>query len=433
MKAVVEILRLEAVVELLKLNISQSLAEQLVFAAEQGNFIQFQSLLEQAVAADSTALGVGRSISDILAAVDTITKNIGTGITDSAVARELISTGLGKSASDTAATSDAIAVYPNKSPTDTAHMTDEEQLSIVKALFSELYATDDLDGAASLLDDQEMQFVKASSDAAYVADTLFRFVIFTRQFAENSFASDEQALLLGKNVNDDLDVSEVFSFVLAYVRALEDNGYAQDAITARTFDKALAHTGVASDDFFRAVAYVREFYNSAAAADTFSSTVSKPLSDALSVSDAIEVLLIVNILLAETVSFSDTHQSAYTKSLADILSVTDDIDGEASVLDDQEMQFVKQQTDSAIMSDVIEFIISVVRSFQETPSVADALAKATARSQSDNALAGDTAIVAPGKGLQNTASTSDAGSLRSQGYCDLSYFAGDYVGATRTF
>ncbi len=119
--------------------------------------------------------------------------------------------------------------------------------------------------------------------------------------------------------------------------------------------------------------------------------------------------------------------------MTDILSVTDDVDGEASVLDDQEMQFVKQRTDSAIMSDVIEFIISAVRNFQETPSVADALAKATARSQSDNALAGDAAIVAPGKGLQNTASTSDAGSLRSQGYCDLSYFADDYVGATRTF
>jgi len=41
--------------------------------------------------------------------------------------------------------------------------------------------------------------------------------------------------------------------------------------------------------------------------------------------------------------------------------------------------------------------------------------------------------VAFARAFTETTSATDAGSLRSQGYADFTYFAEDYVGASRTF
>jgi len=195
----------------------------------------------------------------------------------------------------------------------------------------------------------------------------------------------------------------------------------------------------------------------------------------------------------------------YVRNLHDIANVTDDVDGEASILDDQEIQFVKQRTDAAFVSDVLVATFVVIRDFTnaaalsdvittaftkntldtslafdaaqlltgkhaydilvtadsasqafakhtlDTPLAFDAVnmltgkqvydipvttesaSKAFMRGRADTTLVGDANFVRPGKGLLETASTTDAGSLRSQGYADFTYFAEDYVGASRTF
>jgi hypothetical protein len=170
-------------------------------------------------------------------------------------------------------------------------------------------------------------------------------------------------------------------------------------------------------------------------------------------------------------------------------TLTDDVDGAASILDDQEMQFVKQHTDVVGFSDLIQFgfvysrqhtdvvgfsdliqfgfvyprqlndtgvsldsfafsaakaladghtvsdVINVLtgKHFSDTFSASETLAKAVSAARIDSALLGDAHAAASSKVLSDTPLLADAGSLRSQGYCDFAYFAEDYVGASRTF
>ena len=79
----------------------------------------------------------------------------------------------------------------------------------------------------------------------------------------------------------------------------------------------------------------------------------------------------------------------------DVVTATDDVDGVATALDDQEIDFNKFM--------------------QQNFAVSEATAKSISRSLSD------------------LTSLSDAGLVQSQSYCDISYFGEDYVGVTRTF
>jgi hypothetical protein len=51
----------------------------------------------------------------------------------------------------------------------------------------------------------------------------------------------------------------------------------------------------------------------------------------------------------------------------------------------------------------------------------------------ESPTATDSAAIAAGKALIDSTSASDAGILISQDYCDITYFAEDYVGTSRTF
>ena len=103
------------------------------------------------------------------------------------------------------------------------------------------------------------------------------------------------------------------------------------------------------------------------------------------------------------------------KTLTNLVTVPADVDGEASVLDDQEMQFIKNTTNIATITEVIALATTFNRAFADSFGVTD----------------GD--VLDFGKRPSNTASMTDAGSLRNQGYADFTYFQEDYVGASRTF
>ena len=88
-------------------------------------------------------------------------------------------------------------------------------------------------------------------------------------------------------------------------------------------------------------------------------------------------------------------QVDYVRAFTDTATVTDDLDGSASILDDQELQFVKDRTNT--FSAAESKSLGLEKLFLETPSV------------------------------------TDAGSLLSQGFADFNFFAEDFVGASRTF
>jgi len=185
--------------------------------------------------------------------------------------------------------------------------------------------------------------------------------------------------------------------------------------------------------------------------DLFASTLAKSFSDSSSASDAFE------------------RQVDFSRAFNDSVFFTDDVDGAASILDDQEMQFFKFTNDAAFVGEEIDIVTGFNRAFVDSaastdsvarftskvltnafgvtdnknvltskhiydiPVVSDVLAKSTSSARSDSALLGDVDTFALNKLLQDLTSTADAGSLRSQNYSDFTYFGEDFVGASRTF
>lgn len=101
-------------------------------------------------------------------------------------------------------------------------------------------------------------------------------------------------------------------------------------------------------------------------------------------------------VLAESVGVQSSPliETTYRRSFTDNFTVTDDIDGAVTPEDDQEIQFFKNTTNTVGIT--------------------------------------DTTALQLGIGLSEAPAATDSGSIISQGYCDITYFAEDYVGESRT-
>src|SRR5210317_2111994 len=78
-----------------------------------------------------------------------------------------------KSLSDLARTSDALSIDYAKLLTDASIIGDEQFYTFTKSLTDSLNVTDDLDGEASIEDDQSMVFLKKRSDYSLASDNIF--------------------------------------------------------------------------------------------------------------------------------------------------------------------------------------------------------------------------------------------------------------------
>ena len=177
------------------------------------------------------------------------------------------------------------------------------------------------------------------------------------------------------------------------LNALTDSSATSDN-QVRSFIKTLTDSSFVADGAARAFETARQ--DSASTVDERVFAVLKSIVDASSVTD-LALRSIVKPALADTVAASEQLVifSSTERILVEAVSATDDLDGAASAEDDQEMQFTKTRSDTA--------------------TALDAIVRTLAQS------------------LADTASTTDAGSLRSQGFADFTYFAEDFVGASRTF
>ena len=134
------------------------------------------------------------------------------------------------------------------------------------------------------------------------------------------------------------------------------------------------------------------------------------------------------------------------------------------------MQFIKNTTNIATVADSFARVVAFLRSFSENPGLTDTDTLEIGKVLSENPAFSDTnyfnfgklleetpgisevfslqvtlnpfsdtpgitdsADIVPNKVFTEAPSLTDAGSLRSQGYCDFTFFAEDYVGASRTF
>ena len=219
--------------------------------------------------------------------------------------------------------------------------------------------------------------------------------------------------------------------VLAFFKTLTDNSAAAEQATL-AFNKTLTDNSVIADQV--AKSFSRPVSDTAFITDPLAKSFSTGFSDSTGISED-AALLEISKILSEAPSIADEFKflpfgknpsdapvatdvitsRAFTKLLTDIVDSTDDIDGAASTQDDQELQFAKVTINIASLTDVL------------------ALATTFNRAYTDAFGATDGDVLNFGKRPSETTSTTDAGSLRNQGYADFTYFQEDYVGASRTF
>ena len=186
------------------------------------------------------------------------------------------------------------------------------------------------------------------------------------------------------------------------------------------------------------------------------------------------------ILLAVSAYLDTTGRYKYTTdvfSVADSASLNTGKTADAdtfAVSDSPVLDTGKGLSDSATMGDTVVTVLIFIRDFTDTASPTDAKTLLISPAYSDTFTTSDTATrsiskalsdsfalndlsdaagpdwsfsdytnnvvstldsttVTNTRGLSDSLSSSDSGTLISQGYCDITYFAEDYVGDYRTF
>jgi hypothetical protein len=203
-------------------------------------------------------------------------------------------------------------------------------------------------------------------------------------------------------------------------------------------------------------------------------TPSAAVSYVVPVSSIAYIELAVGMYVDETGRYryvTDTTTAVDSAALGYFKTATPD---DFSVSDVNTLSTDKGLSDSAVMSDTLVAVLIFIRDFADTTSLADtktllispaysdavtasetqafSISKALADSFALNDLSdvagpdwvfsdytnnavstSDSAVITQDKGYADSLSTADSGTLISQGYCDLTYFAEDYVGYNFTF
>jgi len=378
--------------------------------------------LDDGFVTDDDTVQFNKQPTDIPVATDQINKfDVVKGLADAPLATELHSLGVGKSLADTGSATDAIDTFAfgkglfeapaaddtdyafdvGKALDDTGYVLESHAFNIAKsnvsAYFGEDYVADGYtygSDFAAALDFPSLGPGKVVADGAGVAESFFRQVDFSRSFTDTVDATD--------------DVDGTASI-------LDDQ--------EMQFVKFNNNTASATDSFYRQVDFIRAFTEAPSVTDNDTIDLAKPFANAFSVSESFD------------------RQVNYSRSFTEAPSIS-----EISVAN-----FGKNITETPTAIDVFERQVDFIRAFSETPGVDDStnllsnkhvydipvaselLSKTFSRPRSDSALIGDANTVALDKLLQDVASIADAGSLRSQGYSDFTYFEEDFVGASRTF
>lgn len=299
------------------------------------------------------------------------------------------------------------------------------------------------DGTGAV-DEFMLEFFKTLTDDSELADDAVW--AFNKALSDNPVTSDVNVLHFYKGLADAVSLLEVQE--LSFYKPLSDASEISDAQTNAVGKNVSDVSNVAEDDY---------------------KAFSKAVTEAPALLSDDDVLSFFKNT-QDQADFTDDETLAFAKFLTDTVGVTDDIDGAASILDDQEMQYFKNTTDVSTATDIFVRVVAYVRSYSDTatlsddnyisldkpitdnpsftdfnrtdfgkltgdtPVVGDALALQVTLAPFNNAYSvSDSADIVPNKVFNELPSLTDAGSLRSQGYSDFTYFAEDYVGASRTF
>lgn len=272
-------------------------------------------------------------------------------------------------------------------------------------------------------DSAAIAFARVLQDQASLVD-LFSAQL-SKQLAEQSFAADFSTLTVGKGLLDSqttLDAIQSFSTT----KGLANSTLASDSHSISTSPSLQDQIGQ-SDAATKLVS--KETNESVATSESASLSSSKAMSDSFGMSD-LGASVSSTKSVQDLFGLSDLISANASKNLQDSIALVDAINAYRSI--------GQPASDSASTQDQLSSV-SLQRLFtdgvamNDQAETADGFIFSFSTSFSNVSFVNDSRTVNASKGLGESVTTSSSGSLISQGYCDLSYFAGDYVGDSRTF
>jgi hypothetical protein len=225
------------------------------------------------------------------------------------------------------------------------------------------------------------------------------------------------SLVITETVSKDVGKDESESIVLSDTSVFDLDKLVDEPIT--TLDDVAFFISKLTDDQLDVLEQV-------------SLSVGIPVSDSGTVTDDSVWELIKAI--TDNPSLIDEARFDVAKSISDTVFVTDDLGGEATIDDDQTIQFLKVRSDIAFVTEVLSKIVAYNRDFSDVATVSDSPALSFSTSFADAFQAAEFAVKLLGKGESDTLAGVDSGTLLNQDYVDNPYyFADDYVGDKRIF
>ena len=279
---------------------------------------------------------------------------------------------------------------------------------------------------ANLVDASVLDFSKPASDSVELTETFTKLLTYIRSFADEYGLTDAQQLEVAKALQDSFDAVDFQSRVVE--KSLND-GVAMndlaDLVDGITFQAVKSVMNMVFTGDVQQFAVSKSLNDTAQIVENVALSATLPRSDSVAASDAVSVEggktlfesqslsdvanFAVAKVLTETLVFIESVNSSVSKTLADNALLTDALAA----------AFIKALTDGVGINDAAETTdglnLQAVKSFSNVAYAADVSSR----------------LISPGK--SDVASVSDVGALVKQGYCDLTYFAEDYVGDARSF
>lgn len=276
-------------------------------------------------------------------------------------------------------------------------------------------------GVAAIHPVTSVQYTIAAADTSYILltasaalDTTGRYKYLT----ELVLMSDGVAWTLAKGAQDAVTVDDTSSLVFG--KSLADSVALADVIqTVLIFLRDVADTTTLSDSQLLSVA--KALTDAAATSDTATLAFSSSQADAIALVEATAISLAKTF--ADTFSVSDETAFALDRTVQDVVAAADDVallvgkafDDAQAVLDALTLDSAKALTDGVGLNESFAFEYSLASTIDNVVFAQDVAALSVSRAYSD------------------AVSFTDGGYILSQDYCDLSYFAQDYVGSAQIF
>ena len=379
---------------------------------------RFKFIADAAVVLDALSYSFRKLFGDAASPIDTKSLTLAKPLAHVAYATDSLMYAVGKKFADTFGVPDTAARALAKAAFDAYGFSDHSVFSLAKLVKDGVGMNDSFD----LGDGSVYSFVKSISNVAFANDQLRRDV--AKSLQDSVAAASLAALAVSKAPFADATAVADTATLATALRKFDT--VAPVDFTARDVAKLLVDVYVVVDALSQAIE--KSLSDSVAATDSATLRTNKPLADYVATTDA--AALGVDVALTDSVGFVDFVVAVLVviRDFADAVSVAD----AASFQTDKGTVFELLAAADATSLLAAKVLADGV-GMNDLADIGDGLTVDFAQTVANVAFMADNSARLPQLSKADTAAVADSGSLVNQGYCDLTYFAEDYVGAARSF